>query len=64
MSTIIIYIFKPWPFPAGATVSPGEFKIIFADAQTNISTLSELHTTIGSSFTTMVPTPWTSPAIT
>ncbi|MST93910.1 MAG: hypothetical protein EXS33_01315, partial [Pedosphaera sp.] len=33
-----------WAFPAGATLAPGEFKIIFADGLTNLSTLSELHT--------------------
>ena len=33
-----------WAFPAGATIAPGEFKIIFADGLTGLSTLSELHT--------------------
>ena len=33
-----------WAFPAGATINPGEFKLIFADGQTGLSTLSELHT--------------------
>lgn len=32
-----------WAFPAGATINPGEFKIIFADGQTNLSTLAEWH---------------------
>jgi hypothetical protein len=31
-------------FPAAAVINPGEFKLIFADGQTNLSTLSELHT--------------------
>jgi hypothetical protein len=33
-----------WAFPAGAFINPGEFKVIFADGQTSLSTLSELHT--------------------
>ena len=33
-----------WAFPAGATINPGEFKLIFADGLTNLSTLAELHT--------------------
>ncbi|RLT17046.1 MAG: hypothetical protein DWI28_06780, partial [Planctomycetota bacterium] len=33
-----------WAFPAGATIAPGEFKIIFADGLTGLSTLAELHT--------------------
>ena len=33
-----------WAFPAGATIQPGEFKIIFADGATAESALSELHT--------------------
>jgi hypothetical protein len=33
-----------WVFPAGATINPGEFKVIFADAQTSLSTSNELHT--------------------
>ena len=33
-----------WAFPSGATINPGEFKVIFADGQTNLSTLAELHT--------------------
>ena len=32
-----------WVFPAGSVVNPGQFKIIFADGQTNLSTLAELH---------------------
>jgi len=33
-----------WPFPSNATISPGQFKLIFADGKTNLSTLAELHT--------------------
>lgn len=33
-----------WGFPPGAVMNPGEFKVIFADGQTNLSTSSELHT--------------------
>jgi hypothetical protein len=33
-----------WAFPAAASINPGQFKIIFADGQTNLSTLTELHT--------------------
>ncbi|MFZ0828260.1 MAG: lamin tail domain-containing protein [Verrucomicrobiia bacterium] len=33
-----------WAFPTGATINPGQFKIIFADGQTGLSTLNELHT--------------------
>lgn len=33
-----------WAFPAGASIGPGGFKVVFADAQTNLSTLVELHT--------------------
>jgi hypothetical protein len=32
-----------WPFPASATISPGAFLVIFADSQTNLSTVNELH---------------------
>jgi len=32
-----------WPFSANATMSAGQFKIIFADALTNLSTTNELH---------------------
>src|SRR5262249_16920705 len=31
-------------FPAGTSVNPGEFKVIFADGQPNLSTATELHT--------------------
>lgn len=33
-----------WAFPTTASINPGEFKLIFADARTNLSTLNELHT--------------------
>ncbi len=33
-----------WAFPGGASINPGEFKIIFCDGQTGLSTLAELHT--------------------
>jgi hypothetical protein len=33
-----------WPFPPGAVINPGQFEVIFADGQTKLSTLSELHT--------------------
>jgi hypothetical protein len=33
-----------WVFPAGAALNPGQFKVIFADGQANLSTLNELHT--------------------
>ncbi|HZR17245.1 MAG TPA: lamin tail domain-containing protein, partial [Verrucomicrobiae bacterium] len=33
-----------WAFPSTATIKPGEFKVVFADAQTALSTSNELHT--------------------
>ena len=33
-----------WPFPANAVINPGQFKVIFADGLTNLSTPNELHT--------------------
>lgn len=33
-----------WAFPTGSVINPGQFKIIFADSQTNLSTAAELHT--------------------
>ena len=33
-----------WAFPTGAVINPGEFKVIFADGQTNLSIPAELHT--------------------
>jgi hypothetical protein len=32
-----------WAFPADASIQPGQFLVIFADGQTNLSTLAELH---------------------
>ena len=33
-----------WPFPTNATIGAGQFKVIFADGLTNLSTTNELHT--------------------
>jgi len=33
-----------WAFPDGAVIASGQFLVIFADGQTSLSTLSELHT--------------------
>jgi len=33
-----------WVLPAGAVMRPGEFKVLFADGHTNLSTSNELHT--------------------
>jgi regulation of enolase protein 1 (concanavalin A-like superfamily) len=33
-----------WSFPGGSVINPGEFKIIFADAQPSLTTPGELHT--------------------
>lgn len=33
-----------WPFPPETVVGPGQFKVIFADGQSNLSTADELHT--------------------
>jgi hypothetical protein len=33
-----------WAFPTGTVVSPGQFKVIFADGLTNLSTVNEFHT--------------------
>ena len=33
-----------WAFPTNASMNPGEFKVIFADGLTNLSSLAELHT--------------------
>jgi hypothetical protein len=40
-----------WVFPSNAVIHPGQFEVIFADGQTNLSTTNELHTgfTFGSS---------------
>jgi hypothetical protein len=32
-----------WPFPANASINPGQFKVIFADGLTNLATTNELH---------------------
>ena len=32
-----------WAFPANSSIAAGQFKVIFADGQTNLSTASELH---------------------
>ena len=32
-----------WAFPAGTVINPGEFKVVFADAQPEESTAAELH---------------------
>ena len=32
-----------WAFPAGATIQPGEFKVVFADGQPDQTTATELH---------------------
>ena len=37
-----------WPFPANAVINPGQFKVIFADGLTNLSTPNELHTSFTS----------------
>ena len=36
-----------WPFPAGSVLHPREFKIVFADGQTNLTTAGEWHTSFG-----------------
>ncbi|HXC98006.1 MAG TPA: lamin tail domain-containing protein [Verrucomicrobiae bacterium] len=33
-----------WAFPSNAVINAGQFEVIFADGQTNLSTLNELHT--------------------
>jgi hypothetical protein len=40
-----------WAFPAGTVMNPSEFKVIFADGQTGLSSPNELHTsfTLGKS---------------
>jgi hypothetical protein len=32
-----------WPFPTNASISAGQFKVVFADGLTNLSTTNELH---------------------
>jgi hypothetical protein len=34
-----------WAFPTNASIAAGQFLVVFADGQTNLSTLSELHAT-------------------
>jgi hypothetical protein len=36
-----------WAFPTNVSIAAGQFKVIFADAQTNLSTTNELHTSFG-----------------
>lgn len=33
-----------WSFPAGAVLGPGEFRVVFADGRTDLSTAAEWHT--------------------
>ena len=33
-----------WAFPAAATIDPGQFQVVFADGQTNLTITNELHT--------------------
>ena len=33
-----------WAFPTNAAINPGQFKVIFADGQSSLSTTNELHT--------------------
>jgi hypothetical protein len=33
-----------WPFLANAVINPGQFLVVFADGQTNLSTTNQLHT--------------------
>lgn len=33
-----------WAFPAAATIGPGQFKVVFADGQTGLTTSNEWHT--------------------
>lgn len=35
---------EAWAFPAGGTINPGEFKIVFADGRSGLSTPGEPHT--------------------
>ncbi|MGA2245783.1 MAG: lamin tail domain-containing protein [Verrucomicrobiota bacterium] len=32
-----------WPFPASAVIKPGQFLVLFADGETNLTTTNELH---------------------
>lgn len=33
-----------WPFPSNSVINAGQFEVIFADGETNLSTTNELHT--------------------
>jgi hypothetical protein len=33
-----------WPFPTGSVINPKQFKVIFTDGRTDLSTATELHT--------------------
>jgi hypothetical protein len=33
-----------WSFPAGAVINPGQFKVVFADGRTSLTTATEWHT--------------------
>ncbi|MCI0744262.1 MAG: lamin tail domain-containing protein, partial [Verrucomicrobia subdivision 3 bacterium] len=41
-----------WPFPAGASISPGQFLVVWLDGEPGESILSELHTSFGINSTT------------
>ena len=36
---------KKWPFPGGAAISPGQFMVVWADAEPGESSAAEFHTT-------------------
>ena len=36
-----------WQFPAGSTINPGQFKVIWADGETGESTATDWHTSFG-----------------
>jgi hypothetical protein len=36
-----------WPFPGYASIKAGQFLVVFADGQTNLSTTNELHASFG-----------------
>lgn len=36
--------FGQWAFPTNSTITPGQFLVLFADTQTNLTTVNELHT--------------------
>ncbi|MEG0863961.1 MAG: lamin tail domain-containing protein [Clostridia bacterium] len=35
---------RKWQFPAGTAIDPGEYKIIYCDSRTDLTTTAELHT--------------------